>query len=157
MSPFVHCVSFPSSSSILNRQGGKITEAEALILCSALQCISACVLCWWQSALGLTNLMKSMIPETEEVQNFPSTFIVKSMDTKALENLQTVLNYLGDMKFTVLNWYSWCNYTDFSHLVVQTCCVFQFYAILRWTWSANKLNIASDHWLYICIWIFENN
>jgi len=47
--------------------------------------------------------MKSMIPETEEVQNFPSTFIVKSMDTKALENLQTVLNYLGDMKFTVLN------------------------------------------------------
>jgi len=44
-----------------------------------------------------------MIPETEEAQNFPSTFIVKSMHTQALGNLQTVLNFLGDMKFTVLN------------------------------------------------------
>jgi hypothetical protein len=44
MSPFIHCVSFPSSSSIHNRQSGKITEAEALILYSALQFVSACVL-----------------------------------------------------------------------------------------------------------------
>jgi hypothetical protein len=43
-----------------------------------------------------------MIPETVEAQNFPSTFSVKSMDTQALGNLQTVLNFLGDMKFTVL-------------------------------------------------------
>jgi hypothetical protein len=43
-----------------------------------------------------------MIPETEEVQNFLSTFSVKSMDTQALGNLQTLLNFLGDMKFTVL-------------------------------------------------------
>lgn len=44
MSPFVHCVSFPSSSSIQNRQSGKITEAEVLILYSAFQCVSPCVL-----------------------------------------------------------------------------------------------------------------
>jgi hypothetical protein len=44
MPPFVHCVRFPSSSSIHNRQSGKITEAEALILYSALQCVSAFVL-----------------------------------------------------------------------------------------------------------------
>jgi len=43
-----------------------------------------------------------MIPETEEAQNFPTTFTVKSMDTQALGNLQTVLNFLGDTKFTVI-------------------------------------------------------
>jgi hypothetical protein len=41
-----------------------------------------------------------MIPETEEAQNFPSTFSVKSVDTQAVGNLQTVLNFLGDMKFS---------------------------------------------------------
>lgn len=129
---------------------------------SSTQHSSVCVFvscCCWQPALRLTNLTKSMIPETVEAQNFPSTFSVKTMDTQALGNLQTVLNFLGDMKFTVLiNWYSWCNYTNFSHIHVRTCCVFQFYAILRWTWTVNKPNIAvSDHWFYVCIWIFENN
>jgi hypothetical protein len=54
-----------------------------------------------------------------------------------------LLNLLGDMKFTLsINWYCWCDYTNFSHLDVRTCCMFQFYAILRWTWSVNKLNKA---------------
>jgi hypothetical protein len=43
MSPFIHFVNFASSSSIHNQQS-EITEAEALILCSALQCVSSCVL-----------------------------------------------------------------------------------------------------------------
>jgi hypothetical protein len=37
-----------------------------------------------------------MIPENEEAQNFPSTFCLKSVDTQAVGNLQTVL------KFTVI-------------------------------------------------------
>lgn len=45
MSPFVHCVNLPCSSSVHNwQQSGKINEAEALILDSALQCVSASVL-----------------------------------------------------------------------------------------------------------------
>lgn len=95
MSPFINFLKFPALPCLYiscNLEGPLKQKTWASTQQPRLYLLVSC--CWWQPALRLTNLPKSIIPETEEAQIFPSTFSVKNMDTQALWSLQTHIEFL---------------------------------------------------------------